>query len=308
VKRKPLARPVVFGEVLMDMFPDGTEILGGAPFNVAWHLAAFGLKPLFVSAVGDDAKGRAVLRRMESWGMDTAGVQTDPSHPTGEVRVTIERNEPRYEILPDRAYDFIAPGMVREVLRGVTPSMIVHGTLAVRNEISAGSLAWLMEETGAPAFMDVNLRPPWYVPSLVSMLMRRARWVKLNTSELGEIAGFEGEDEARTRKLLKDYDLSEVVLTRGADGAVSISAGNDSIAEKGDPSDPFTDSVGAGDAFSAVTVAGLLGGWSTGTRMKRAVRLASALCGLRGAVPQDRVWYDPFLSEWGQSGKDSIPG
>ena len=32
----------VFGEVLYDQFPDGRRILGGAPFNVAWHLAAFG--------------------------------------------------------------------------------------------------------------------------------------------------------------------------------------------------------------------------------------------------------------------------
>jgi fructokinase len=28
----------VFGEVLFDYFPDGSRVLGGAPFNVAWHL------------------------------------------------------------------------------------------------------------------------------------------------------------------------------------------------------------------------------------------------------------------------------
>jgi len=33
----------IFGEVLFDQFPDGQQVLGGAPFNVAWHLQAFGL-------------------------------------------------------------------------------------------------------------------------------------------------------------------------------------------------------------------------------------------------------------------------
>ena len=48
------AQPLVFGEVLWDCFPDGQQVLGGAPFNVAWHLHAFGISPLFVSRVGQD--------------------------------------------------------------------------------------------------------------------------------------------------------------------------------------------------------------------------------------------------------------
>ena len=51
-------RPVLFGEVLHDCFPDGSRVLGGAPLNVAWHLRALGLDPYLVSRVGDDAAGR----------------------------------------------------------------------------------------------------------------------------------------------------------------------------------------------------------------------------------------------------------
>lgn len=50
----------VFGEVLFDQFPDGRQVLGGAPFNVAWHLAAFGAAPRFISAVGADAAGAQI--------------------------------------------------------------------------------------------------------------------------------------------------------------------------------------------------------------------------------------------------------
>ncbi len=61
----------IFGEVLLDHFPDGKRVLGGAPFNVAWHLQAFGQSPGFISRVGDDAEGETVRTAMSDWGMAT---------------------------------------------------------------------------------------------------------------------------------------------------------------------------------------------------------------------------------------------
>ena len=67
-------RPVIFGEVLFDRFPDGSVVLGGAPFNVAWHLQAFGMAPLFISRVGNDALGRTIRDTMHCWEMDASGL------------------------------------------------------------------------------------------------------------------------------------------------------------------------------------------------------------------------------------------
>jgi hypothetical protein len=61
-------RPVIFGEVLYDCFPDGEAVLGGAPFNVAWHLQGLGLSPLFISRVGDDPLGHRVRDIIERRG------------------------------------------------------------------------------------------------------------------------------------------------------------------------------------------------------------------------------------------------
>ena len=58
---------VIFGEVLFDDFPDGA-VLGGAPFNVAWHLQAFGLHPVVISRTGNDAQRdqmRPAQRRLQ---------------------------------------------------------------------------------------------------------------------------------------------------------------------------------------------------------------------------------------------------
>ena len=75
-------RPLVFGEVLFDCFPDGAEVLGGAPFNVAWHLQGFGQEPLFVSRIGDDIRGNQIRAAMSDWGMSLSGLQLDTSHAT----------------------------------------------------------------------------------------------------------------------------------------------------------------------------------------------------------------------------------
>jgi len=296
-QRRP--RPVVFGEALVDVFPDGTEILGGAPFNAAWHLAALGLDPLFVSAVGRDEPGRRILRRMRGWGMDVAGVATDAAHPTGEVRVTFHGNEPSYDILLERAYDFIDPAAARAALGGSAPALVVHGTLALRNPASASALASLLEDSGAPAFLDVNLRPPWVDRQRLAERLGRARWVKMNQAELREAAAGPGDDASLARGLLEAHGLSEVVVTRGGGGAISFPAAGEPISRTAEPPAAFADAVGAGDAFTAVTVAGLLLGWPRALRMERAVRFASAVCGLRGAFTEDRAWYEPFLAEWG---------
>ncbi len=70
-------RLVIYGEVLFDCFPDGSNVLGGAPFNVAWHCQAFGLNPLFISRVGNDRQGEQVKQEMQNWSMRTDGLQLD---------------------------------------------------------------------------------------------------------------------------------------------------------------------------------------------------------------------------------------
>ena len=98
----PKGAVVLFGEVLADVFPD-RSVLGGAPFNVARHLQAFGLLPLLITRVGDDQLGRELVATMTRLGMTVEGVQQDPLHPTGQVIVHIEEGSHRFEIPPDQA-------------------------------------------------------------------------------------------------------------------------------------------------------------------------------------------------------------
>jgi fructokinase len=286
--------PAVFGEVLYDCFDDGSRVLGGAPFNVAWHLQAFGCDPLFISRVGDDAMGRDIRDDMQRWGMSTAGLQQDASHPTGEVRVSLRDGQPDYEILPDRAYDHIEAGAIP----ALSPSVIYQGTLGLRQPESATAFETLLAKHPAPVFLDVNLRPPWWDKALVVQQLDHAQWVKINDEELQTLVESGADLQVMARTLMERHKLSRVIVTLGADGAFAIDDRGEVTESKPLPRVPVVDTVGAGDAFASVCILGLLHGWSLSRIMDRAQRFASLIVGQRGATLQDPAAYSQLIEDW----------
>lgn len=291
-------RPVVFGEVLFDVFPGDEATLGGAPFNVAWHLHGLGLRPLFISRVGEDARGRRVLDEMDRWGMDLAGLQRDPAHPTGEVRVTLDQGHPSYEILPDQAYDFVDAEAAAAAVATTDVAVLYHGTLALRNAVSRTVISRLRDACDAPVFVDVNLRAPWWTRPIVDASLHAARWGKLNDEELALLTdGGGAESRAQAEAFRARYALDALILTRGAGGADVVEAAARTETRASAVRD-LVDTVGAGDAFAAVAIAGLLDGWPPARILARASRFASRICARRGAIAADLELYRSVVEEW----------
>jgi len=289
------AAPVIFGEVLFDRFPDGSVVLGGAPFNVAWNLQALGLPPLLISRVGRDDLGERILGAMEGWGLDTSGVQTDAEHPTGTVEVSVDEGEPGFDIAAGRAYDFIAAG---EMPTTCSVGPLYHGSLALRTESSRPALERLRTRVSGPVLMDVNLRDPWWNRAFVTRLMGAATWVKLNEDELTALVPEEPDLERRTDSLLAQSGMEGVVVTLGARGSLLRGRGNLVLGSPPATTAEIVDTVGAGDAFSSVVLIGLVRDWPWPLILDRAQAFASAVVGLRGATSPDRSFYEPFLTEW----------
>ena len=288
-------RPIIFGEVLFDRFPDGTVVLGGAPFNVAWNLQALGRAPLLVSRVGEDDLGDRILAAMTDWGLDVAGIQADPIHPTGTVEVSLENGEPQFDISPGRAYDFVAA----EELPPVTAaSALYHGSLALRTEASRLALDRLRPRADGPILMDVNLRDPWWEPQAVTRWMGAAHWVKLNEDELARLVPEENDLKRRAARLLGQGDLRAVLVTRGAAGAYACGRDGWVCAPEPVTAARVVDTVGAGDAFSSVVLLGLGRGWPIATILARAQAFAAGVVGLRGATTTDREFYEKFRTDW----------
>lgn len=295
-------RVVLFGEVLADVFP-GHAVLGGAPFNVARHLKAFGRNPVLLSRVGNDDLGRKVLGAMAQWRMETGGVQLDRNHPTGQVKVHPEQGGHRFEILPAQAYDFIHPAVARMVRLPLTPALVYYGTLAQRHDVSRRALATLLRSTRAAKFLDVNLRAPWYEEKTLRASLHYADVVKLNAEELAVLADMLGlaaaAPQEQVRELLRLFDLAQVVVTRGAEGAWQMNRAGRLVEAAGAAGiTPVVDTVGAGDGFAAVYILGALRRWPMARTLERANAFAAAICGIRGAVPEQTDFYDPFIREW----------
>jgi fructokinase len=291
---------VVFGEVLFDTFPDGSSVLGGAPFNVAWHLKGFGLEPLFISRVGDDEPGRRAWDTMDAWGMTLDGVQKDTEHPTGKVQVSLDHGQPTFSILPDQAYDFVALEAAAGAVERSAPALLYHGSLCARHEESFNTLRRLRARCGVPVFVDVNLRSPWWSRELVSELLADTRWAKLNDDELNILTGLTASGlalETAADGLRRGAGLELLIVTRGTAGAFLVTEGE---IVHGSPVvvEHVVDTVGAGDAFSAVMLVGLVRGWPFSVALRRAMVFAAAICERRGATVADRGLYRDHQARW----------
>lgn len=286
--------PAIFGEVVFDCFEDGSRVLGGAPFNVAWHLQAFGCSPILISRVGDDRLGRQIREAMLQWGMNTAGLQLDSIHASGEVHVRLEDGQPAFDIVPDRAYDHIEAAAIPPL----SPALIYHGTLALRQPASAAALDDLLQRHSPPVFMDVNLRSPWWSADRIAPLLDRAEWVKVSDAELGILVNEPGTLERRAALLTERHDLSWLIVTRGKQGALSVDRAGHLLETRPPAKLRVVDTVGAGDAFASVCILGLLREWQYRTIIERAQRFASMLVQSRGATLSDPETYDALLDEW----------
>lgn len=286
-------RPLIFGEVLADCFPDGSRVLGGAPFNVAWHLQAFGVRPLMVSAVGKDTLGEEILAAMETQGMDISAISIDPSRPSGMVAVSVEKGEPAYDIVDNSAWDNIHIPQTETANGGI----LYHGTLALRHSTSRRALE-ILKQRHHSVFIDINLRPPWYAVEEVLRLIWQAGWLKLNQQELSELVPQFKDGMAQLAWLHQEQGIDNIILTQGEAGACLSLPDGIACSVKPEKSIPLVDTVGAGDAFSSVMLLGIIKEWPVQQTFERAQSFAAAIVGKRGATVPDKDFYANITQTW----------
>lgn len=278
---------VCIGEVLWDLLPEGPQ-LGGAPSNLACHVAGLGGRATLISRVGDDDLGRRALSMLSGKGVDVSRVVVDSAAPTGTVGVTLEgQGQPKFTIHERVAWDRLtADGAGREAVGRA--DAVCFGSLAQRTPEARAAVQALVGgvPSGAVVVCDINLRAPFYDKATLERSMELATVVKLNDGELGVLGGFfglEGSQEAQAEGLARRFGLEAVLLTLGAEGS-RLWTGGRWVVEPGRQVS-VRDTIGAGDSFTAAYLVGRLKGWDPAATLRHAAGIAAYVCTQAGATP-----------------------
>lgn len=236
--------------------------IGGAESNVAQYLAGHGVTARWISRVGDDPFGRLVREQVAGAGVDVTGVEADPDRPTGVYfkHRAATGNEVRYYRTGSAASAMTSAvldtpqvrtaGLVH--LSGITPALSAGCRELVTAALSPGPRRRPLTS------FDVNWRPAlWDDPdpgALLRALANRADLVFVGLDEAAEVWGCA--DPAGVRAQLPD---PAVVVVKDSDrAATAFGAGE--VATVPALTVDVVDVVGAGDAFAAGFLAGLIGG------------------------------------------------
>ena len=275
------------GEVLWDLLPGGKQ-LGGAPCNFAFHAHALGADAKVITRVGADPLGREILGRLRELGLSTELVAVDPGRPTGTVSVEVSPDgQPQFTIHENVAWDYLeATTAARDAMSQC--DAVCFGSLAQRNPNARAAIQSLVSATPAQALriFDINLRQHFFSPEVIGSSLRLSNVLKINDQELPVVAdmfGLKGDPALQMAQLAERFELSAMALTRGAKGSLLLSKGL--FSEHVGSHVRVADCIGAGDAFTAALVMGLLTGCGLKEINERANRLAGYVCSQRGATP-----------------------
>lgn len=244
--------------------------VAGAESNVASYLAMLGSRVAWLSRVGADPFGEFMVQRIRKAGVDTTLVDVDQNQPTGVffkdpgpegTRVHYYRRGSAAAGMGRWAWSMPELGGARVVhLSGVTPAL---------SDSCADLVAYGLQHRpvdDAIMSFDVNYRPALWSPS-------RARALLKDLANLADLV-FVGLDEAGTlwntrtpeevRAVLPGPET--LVVKDGAVGATAFtSVGPCFVAA---PRVDVVEPVGAGDAFAAGYLFGVLRGLAEPARLK----------------------------------------
>jgi 2-dehydro-3-deoxygluconokinase len=255
---------------------------GGAESNVAICLAQAGRRVAWVSRLGADSLGRMVSGRVAGAGVDVSLVTIDPGAPTGLYlrepgRVWYYRAGSAASRLTSDIWAADALRHARIVyLTGITPALSASCYELVAGALTERPIA------GARYVFDVNHRPALWPPGraarVLADLARRADIVFVGRDEAAALWGTSSPGDVRA--LLAE---PEVLVVKDA-GTGATSYGRRGRAHVAALEVEVVDPVGAGDAFAAGYLHGLLGGADEPERLARGHRFAACVLCVAGDI------------------------
>jgi 2-dehydro-3-deoxygluconokinase len=265
--------------------------VGGAEVNLAIGLARLGHRVTWVGVVGDDPWGRRVGRELRAEGVE-AHVRIDPFAFTGAYL-----RERRTEAMARATYlrrgsagSHLEPDDVKDL--DFQPGDVVHlsGVTAALSETAFN--AWVTaahraREAGAHVNLDVNYRSALTTPDAsreaFDQISTTISTVMASTDEAEVVTGRAAKDPREAALALREVLGAEadIVIKNGAAGSLHL-ASDDSVTTGAALPVTICDIVGAGDAFAAGYLSGLIDNLAVPQRLARAHACAAFVIASRG--------------------------
>lgn len=260
--------------------------LAGAEWNTAIALASAGVRTAVVSRVGDDGFGRFLTAELRRHGVDDAAVEVDPVAPTG---LYVKELSPRPDGAVDGTMHYYRAGSAASALSPETftsaaaSALLASAALVHTSGItpalsptaqSAQEALFAAPRTGRLVSFDVNWRPALWRGReeagrmLLTDLARRADIVFCTRPDAVSVFGTA--DPQELRRLLPEPRHLIITDPRGA---VAFE-GAERTQSDAMPT-PVVETIGAGDAFAAGFLAGIVTGLSLTGSLARAHRIAA---------------------------------
>ncbi len=250
---------LVCGEALFDVFPDGTVIAGGSPFNVARGLARSGVPTAFHGGISTDAHGEALMRILMQEGIHTQYL-VRKNGPTTLVGICIDAmGQPTYSFTGQGAAD---KSMTRADIPDLADAITVlhFGSLSiVAGTTGDALLALARRERHRLISFDPNVRLTaapdarlWR--SRIAEFLELASIVKVSAQDIGLL--WPNADPQAVASAWSIQGPKMVVLTQGAQGATAFA--KDICVHVPAKNIDVVSTVGAGDAFQAALLSDLI--------------------------------------------------
>jgi 2-dehydro-3-deoxygluconokinase len=244
-------------------------VIGGAESNVTSAVAHMGFRAAWVSRLPRSPLGRLVERAIYAQGVDTSGVVWTDEGRVATYFIEFAAAPRRIEVVYDRARSAASELNAAEIdwgflldtryihLTGITPGV----STACRDV--AMEMCERARHAGVPISFDVNYRAKLWTPAAAAEtllpLMRMAQVLICGRKDAATLFDLQGEPEAVLYDLRRLADAPIVVLTQGSDGALALADDGSPLFQPALRVD-VVDRIGAGDAFSAGVLCGLLEG------------------------------------------------
>jgi len=259
--------------------------IGGDTSNVVLQLAKLGYSAKYITKLGKDYFGESILGKWKEWNVDCSNAIIDSNHSTG-VYFAMFDDKGNHQFIYKRENSAAANYTVEDAkevnLEGVKTFHFSGITQAISKSALETSFyfAEKCKSKGILTSYDLNYREPlWskdYFRSVASYAIKKyADVVTLNLEE-AEILGI-SENPEKTVKEILNYGPRIVALKLGKDGCIVGDQSGKII--YGQPRKiKVIDTVGAGDAFTAGVISGVLEGRTIEEIANYANLIASRVC------------------------------